>query len=228
MNCKKILSRCLWMLFTLQFSAAASAQTAGLEADRALNRPASVSMSDAIYRGKSALRVMDSTANGTATIIPLKTENFKDGTITADIAGQPRKGAPESARGFVGIAFRVAGERRYEAIYIRPTNGRSTDQFRRNHTAQYVSMPDFDWERLRAEHPGKYESYADVAPGEWSRIRISVQGGTARLFINGDEQPSLIVNDLKLGAGGSGGVALWVGPHTEAYFANVTVAHRSE
>jgi hypothetical protein len=225
MNRKNIAARCLPILLALQLSTNAAAQRPGLETNPAIGRPSSVSISNAVYRGKSALRLTDLIPDGAATIIPLKTENFKDGTITADIAGQPRKGAPEYARGFVGIAFRVSGEKRYEAIYIRPTNGRSTDQFRRNHTAQYISLPDFDWERLRVEHPGKYESYANVAPGEWSRLRITVEGQTARLYVGGDEQPSLIVNDLKLGADGSGGVALWVGPHTDAYFANVTVEH---
>ena len=62
-----------------------------------------------------------------------------------------------------------------------------------------------------------------MAPGEWSRLRILVEGQSARLFVDDEEQPSLIVNDLKLGADGSGGVALWAGPFTDAYFANVTV-----
>jgi hypothetical protein len=214
------------LLLVLQLPTVASAQTAGLEANPALSPPSSVSMTNAVYKGKAALHLTDLTPDGAATIVPLEAGNFQDGTISADIAGQPREGAPEYARGFVGIAFRAAGERRYEAIYIRPTNGPSTDQFRRNHTAQYISLPDFDWERLRVEHPGKYESYANVAPGEWSRLRITVEGQTARLYVDDEEQPSLIVNDLKLGADGSGGVALWVGPHTDAYFANVTVAHK--
>jgi hypothetical protein len=211
------------LLLVLQLPTGANAQTAALETKPTLAPRSSVSMSNAIYKGKAALHLTDLTPDGAATLVPLETANFQDGTITADIAGQPREGAPEYARGFVGIAFRVAGERRYEAIYIRPTNGRSTDQFRRNHTAQYIGLPDFDWERLRVEHPGKNESYANVAPGEWSRLRISVEGQTARLYVDDEEQPSLIVNDLKLGADGSGGVALWVGPHTDAYFANVTV-----
>lgn len=226
MSRKSTAIRCMSFLLVLQLSTGAGTQTAGLETNPALSSPSSVAMTNANYKGKAALHLTDLAPDGAATLVPLGTGNFQNGTITADIAGQPRKGAPEYARGFVGIAFRVADERRYEAIYIRPTNGRSTDQFRRNHTAQYIGLPDFDWERLRVEHPGKYESYANVAPGEWSRLRISVEGQTARLYVGDEEQPSLIVNDLKLGADGSGGVALWVGPHTDAYFANVTVVHK--
>ena len=39
----------------------------------------------------------------------------------------------------------------------------------------------------------------------------------------GSEHPALIVNDLKHGADAAGAIALWVGPGTEAYFANLRV-----
>lgn len=211
---------CLPIFLALQFPVAAHA---GLEADRAIGRPGSVALDRARFKGRTALHVQDVTKDGVAAIVPLTIGDFSDGTITADIVGQPRKGAADSARGFVGIAFRVADERHYEAIYIRPTNGRANDQLRRNHTLQYISPRDFEWERLRQSDPGKYESYVDVAPGEWIRVRIVVQGQTARLFVNGAAQPALIVNDLKRGSGASGGVALWIGPDTDAYFANVAV-----
>ena len=115
---------------------------------------------------------------------------------------------------------------RYEAFYIRPTNGRADDQLRRNHATQYIGMPDFPWHKLRKEQPGVYESYADLVAGEWTRLRVEVDSGRARLFVNGAEQPALIVKDLKLGPNARGGVALWVGPGTEGYFANVRVIPR--
>ena len=43
------------------------------------------------------------------------------------------------------------------------------------------------------------------------------------LFVHGSEQPCLVVNDLKLGDS-EGAVALWVGPGTEGYFANLKIA----
>lgn len=222
----KITARYMPLLLVLSLWPEAHAQAGGLEADAALGVPSTALLEHTDFKGKAALHLTDASPDGAVTIVPLKTGNFRNGTIAADIAGQPRDGAPEFVRGFVGLAFRVAGKDRYEVFYIRPTNGRSTDQFRRNHTAQYMSLPDFDWERLRTEHPGKYESYANVAPGEWSRLRISVEGQAARLYVDDEEQPSLIVNDLKLGADGSGSVALWVGQYTDAYFANVTVEHK--
>ena len=90
-------------------------------------------------------------------------------------------------------------------------------------SAQYISFPDYEWQRLRTEAPGQYESYADLVPGEWTRIKVEVSGVKARLYVNGAPQPVLVVNDLKLGDG-KGAVALWIGVGTEAYFANLRLS----
>jgi len=153
---------------------------------------------------------------------------FSDGVIEAEIAGEPAPGAPEGARGFVGIAFRVQPDlKTYDAFYLRPTNGRADDQERRNRSLQYISHPDWPWFRLRKETPGRYESYADLVPGEWTRIRIEVHGERARLHVHGHEQPALIVNDVKSGATATGGVAVWLGPGTVAHARNVSVTPRA-
>jgi hypothetical protein len=182
------------------------------------------------YQGRKAVRVMSlpeedaamQTASGGG-IVMLPETSFHNGTIQIDLAGKPRVGAPGDARGFVGVAFRVDGDgSKYECFYIRPTNGRADDQLRRNHSTQYISFPEYEWQRLRTETPGQYESYVDLLPGEWTRIRVEVSGVKARLFVNGGAQPVLVVNDLKHGDG-KGGVALWIGMGTEAYFANLRV-----
>ena len=56
----------------------------------------------------------------------------------------------------------------------------------------------------------------------WTQYKIDVQGTRARLYVNGSEQPCLMVDDLKH-VPQAGGVALWVGPGTEGYFANLRV-----
>ena len=150
--------------------------------------------------------------------------DFSNGVIEAEIAGFPAPDAGAGARGFVGIAFRLQPDMRtYDAFYLRPTNGRAEDQERRNHATQYISHPDWPWFRLRQETPGKYESYADLVPNVWTRIKIDVRGYHARLFVNDNPQPVLIVNDVKSGSAAHGGVALWIGPGTIAHFRNVTV-----
>jgi hypothetical protein len=149
---------------------------------------------------------------------------FSNGVIEAEISGALAPGAGGGARGFVGIAFRMQKDTKtYDAFYLRPTNGRAEDQERRNRSAQYISNPAWTWFRLRKETPAKYEAYVDLEPGAWTKVKIDVRGEQARFFVHDQPQPTLIVNDLKTGAHGTGSVALWVGPGTIAHFRNVTV-----
>ena len=151
---------------------------------------------------------------------------FDSGVIQAEIAGAPMSGAAAAAgaRGFVGLAFRLQSDMRtYDAFYLRPTNGRADDQVRRNHSAQYISHPDWTWFRFRKETPEKYESYVDLVPNEWTKVKIEVRGGQARLYVHDRPQPTLIVNDLKTGASARGAVALWLDAGTTAHFRNLTV-----
>jgi hypothetical protein len=178
------------------------------------------------YKGRSAIQLIAAPdARNATSYAVLKDMSFRDGTIEADLAGQPAAGAGSGARGFIGIAFRLQADGRYEYIYLRPTNGRADDQVRRNHSTQYSSHPDFDFARSRQEAPEKYESYVGLQPGVWTRYKIEVEGRKARLYVNASEQPCLIVNDLKLEPR-EGGVALWVGPGTEGYFSNLKIAKK--
>ncbi len=181
------------------------------------------------YRGKPALRLVETAGVGEAaeTLAVVVGTTFRDGTIELELAGAPGAGSEAGgARGFVGVAFRLQKDPlRYECFYLRPTNGRAEDQLRRNHSTQYVSHPDYPWHRLRKESPGVYESYVDLVPGEWTRVRIVVSGTEARLFVHGAEQPTLIVKDLRLGAS-DGSVALWIGPGTEAHFSGLRITPR--
>lgn len=211
--------------------AAALACSASMALARGLEREAApmaaVTAERVDYRGRAALRVRKRAgAAGACCLVSLPGAPFRNGTIEVWVAGRPVEGASESARGFIGLAFRVQADGRYEAFYIRPTNGRADDQLRRNHATQYISEPDFPWQRLRRESPGVYESYADMEAGAWTRLRIEVQGARAQLYVGEAAQPVLIVNDLKLGADASGAIALWVEAETDAHFADVRVTLR--
>lgn len=209
---------------------ASAAQTFALNSTSGL-QPQDTKIEAVTYRGRKAIRVVPATAADVELanakndegggIVVLQGTSFHNGTIEVDVAGMPRAGAAPDARGFVGLAFRVGTDlSRYECFYIRPTNGRADDQVRRNHSAQYISMPEYPWSRLRKESPGKYESYVDLAPGEWTKIKIEVTGTKARLCVNDSAQPVLVVNDLRH-EDSHGSVALWIGMGTEAYFANL-------
>jgi hypothetical protein len=183
-----------------------------------------VTITDTDYMGKRGVKIMeDGNVPNAQAWAEVKGVKFHNGEIEVELAGKPATGgaAAGGARGFIGIAFRMQ-DGKYEYIYLRPTNGRADDQVRRNHSVQYSEYPDFDYAESRKQAPEKYESYADLAPGVWTKYRITVEGTKARLYVNGAEQPCLIVNDLKLGDS-TGPVALWIGPGTEGYFSGLKV-----
>lgn len=159
----------------------------------------------------------------------LKGVDFQDGTIEGEIALKVTApvGAPGMSRmpGFVGIAFRARPDAsRYDLFYLRPGNSTSDDQSMRNHSVQYTSEPDYGWSKLRRQWPWVYEAWADLKTETWTKIKIEVKGRSAKLFVNGSEQPSLVVDGLK-GEDLRGGIALWGYPDEEAYFSNFHIVN---
>ena len=188
--------------------------------------PDGVLVSTVRHEDREALRLIEATDKRGGGMAILNGQTFRDGTIEVEVAGRRGPYAVPTDRGFVGVVFRLSADRgKSEYIYLRPDNGRAEDQVQRNHSVQYSSHPDYPWPRLRKEFPEKYESYVDLQPGAWTRMRIEVAGTTARLFVHGNAQPNLIVNDLKHGAS-EGGVALWIGPGSEAFFSNLRITRR--
>jgi 3-keto-disaccharide hydrolase len=190
--------------------------------------PVLVNMSVTTIDGKKVVRVARDTATKGAdlpTFVRLNnTDGFSNGTIEVMLLSRLLPTAEAYARGFIGLAFRInKGNSRFESIYIRPTNGRAEDQLRRNHSTQYFSYPNYPFDRLRKEAEGKYESYADMGLNEWIKMKIVVKDAQAKLYLNDNPQPVLIVNDLKLGAANSGAIGLWVDAGTDAFFRDIKV-----
>lgn len=236
MNRMALFTLTVGVALVLPTTSSAQAMSYALESTAGL-RLHNVVAEPAVLQGKKGLRVTisDEATRRVQTMTPEEQALFEqlvvidglelaNGVIEAEIAGAPAPGTGQGARGFVGIAFRLQNDMRtYDAFYLRPTNGRADDQERRNHAVQYISHPDWTWFRLRQESPSKYESYVDLMPGVWTKIKIEVRGDRARLYVHDQEQPTLIVNDLKTGASGKGSVALWLGPGTVAHFRNLIV-----
>ena len=211
----------------LMFSPGLNAQLIDLNKDNL--EPNLVYMSIEKLMGKKVVKVAkDSTVQAVdePTFVLVKNINFKDGIIEVKVLSRLQKTAPSFARGFIGIAFRINKDNsRYESIYIRPTNGRVDDQFRRNHSVQYYSYPDYKFDRLRKESDGQYETYADIGLDEWITMRIEVQGSQAKLYLNNGTHPAFIVNDLKLGENAVGAIGLWVDIGTEGYFTDLKISN---
>jgi len=175
------------------------------------------------YKGRKAVRLTkDVTKDGFAL---LRGSDFQDGTVEADIALKITTPPGVRMPGFVGIAFRARPDAsRYELFYLRPGNSHAEDQAMRNHVVQYTSEPDFGWYKLRREWPWVYESHAELQTETWTKVKIEVKGRVAKIYLNGSEQPDLIVDGLK-GEDLRGGVALWGYRGKEAYFSNLRISN---
>ena len=136
----------------------------------------------------------------------------------AEIAGAPPPKQKE--RGLRGIAFRCSGQQHYAHFTSAPRTARRGSGTAQPLT-QYISHPDWTWSRLRRETPSRYESYVDLEADTWTKIRIEVRGTQARLYVHDQQQPALIVNDVKSGANAKGAVALWIEAGTVAHFRNL-------
>ena len=171
-------------------------------------------------KGKHAVKLSEAPGMG---VVWLDTSDFADGTIEADILGrsQPVQGS------FVGIALRVVDGQTHDAVYFRPFNFRATDSTRHAHAVQYVSEPEWTWQRLRSERPGLYEKPVLPEPDgdEWFHVRIEVARPRIRVFVNNAATPSLVVDELSTRTHGP--IGLWVGEGSGGYFANVQVQKRT-
>ena len=190
-----------------------------------------VSAKPAEYKSRKSVRVEMKPGNkggDAASFAKLKDIDFKDGIIEVSLVGKLAVNAPDWARAFVGIAFRINNDNsKFECFYLRPVNAQVSDPIRRSRSSQYISFPDYKFDRLRNESPGKYESYAAIAPGEWIKVKIEVKGSLAKLYVNDSEQAVLIVNDLKHGADLHGSIGLWIDTGTEAYFSDLKIDYYS-
>lgn len=186
------------------------------------------------YQGHVSLRVelapatvaaQDYVDSNTFVVFPVE---FGDGEIEVDLLGKCQATAPPEARGFIGVAFRIAPDySTFEGVYLRPTNGRAEDPMRREHAIQYFAYPDWKFDRLRREKPGRYEARADIGPDEWLHMRLVVTGEQVQIYLDGLEggAPLLTVESLKPGPTARGAVGLWVDIGTEGYFANLNIVH---
>lgn len=157
------------------------------------------------------------------TYAKLKGIDFENGIIEVKVLSSLLESAPDFARGFIGVAFHIDDSNtNFQSIYIRPTNGRAENQFRRNHTVQYFSYPDYKFDRLRKEFPETYETYADIGLDEWITLRIEINDRKATLYINDQKHPSFIVDEMK-GNTKSGSIGLWVDIGTEGYFKDLKI-----
>ena len=147
---------------------------------------------------------------------------FNAGTIEFDAKG---KSAPPQSS-FIGVAFRVVEAAAHDTVYFRPFNFRAADPEKKSHAVQYVSEPEWPWQKLRKEKPGQFEKSIEPAPDgdAWFHAKVVVEKRQVRVFVNGATEPSLVVNELS--ARPEGSVGLWCNGY--GAIANLKIIPRNE
>jgi hypothetical protein len=187
---------------------AALAEGKGL---KVINRSLSA-LSDGARKG---VRLSESPGDGFAFLEGIE---FADGAIEVDIRGKDVQ-----QQSFVGVAFHGLDEKTYDVIYFRPFNFKAEDPARRLRAVQYTSHPTYTWQKLRTEHPGKYEQPVNPVPDPngWFHARIVVASPKVSVFVNDAKEPSLVVEQLSDRKKGL--IGPWVGNTSGGDFANFKI-----
>ena len=151
--------------------------------------------------------------------------SFHNGVIEVKMLSRLLPDAPDYARGFIGIVYRVnETDCEFESFYIRPTNGRDCkDPVRKAHGCQYFSYPGYTFEYFREFGIGDYEAPVDIALDEWITLKAVIENEQAKFYMNGEEQPVLVVKDMKHGRGQYGSLGIFVDIGTEAFISELSV-----
>jgi hypothetical protein len=196
----------------------------------------SVTAVPATIDGRQALRVtltpeaaagqpdVDYIDQPTFVILPVP---FHDGRLEVDIRAGLTDDAPEYARGFAGIAFRIAPDASaFESVYVRPLNGLALAPAppRDARALQYFAYPEWPYHRLRDELPSRvFEAGADIRPDAWLTLGVDVDDRRVLVSVNGDRR---LVVEHGLAEPRDGSLGLWVDIGTDAYFADLRVTRR--
>lgn len=164
---------------------------------------------------KKGVRFLESSNDG---LVWLDGLDFTNGTIELDL-----KGRDVFQQSFLGVAFHRTNDTTFDIVYFRPFNFNSSDSVRRIHAVQYVSLPVFKWEKLRAEYNGKYEKAIISAPppNEWFHAKIVIKYPRVQVFVNNHAEPSLNIEQLSNQRFGK--IGLWISGRSSGDFANLSV-----
>ncbi len=180
--------------------------------------------SPARCRGKRCTRLTCAGTEAADALALVPGLDFHDGLIQVSLACRALSPALEASCR-AGIAFRVSAEKTFECVSLQPGNSRCLNQERRNRTLQYQSLPHFPAEVLNTGSPCRWSAHADCPPNVWLSLRLEVCAGDARLYLNGSDQPTLVIDDLKLAPGVGTGVGLWIAKGAEVFVSDIHVVH---
>ncbi len=166
-------------------------------------------------------KIMEDDTNSLVKVNGLK---FKNAVIEYDCMAKFSPDAPDYARGFIGVGFRISdNDSHFEGFYLRPTNGRECeDPYRKAHACQYFAYPGYIWSYLREFGYVGYEApIATIALGEWAHVRIELIEDTAKYFVNNDLVMEMNGNFFHKPEAGAFGFNCHIG--TDSYFKNLYI-----
>ena len=158
-------------------------------------------------------------AVSTKGIVWLKDVDFTTGTIEVDLRGKD-----VFLQSFLGIAFHGIDTTTYDVVYFRPFNFKHADTLRRKWSVQYMSMPDYDYTRLRKEHPLVYENSVTPVPNaaDWFHATIKIDKEWVTVYVDHSSVASLKVKLLNNRSDGK--IGLWSSPGSlSSDFADLTI-----
>lgn len=160
------------------------------------------------------------------TYAKLKDCQFHNGIIEVKMLSRLLANAPDFARGFIGLAFRINDlDSAFEAFYVRPTNGlkQTNDPIRQSHAWQYFSYPKYTFAYLREHQIQGFEGPADLSLDQWLSLKVVVEDAKGEFYLNQQSQPVLTVDSLKMGAQAQGSIGLFVDVGTAGYFKDLKI-----
>lgn len=133
----------------------------------------------------------------------LNDADFKNGIVELDIKGKDANG-----QSFLGLAFHGLDDKRYDAVYFRPFNFKSTEK--KNNAIQYIDSPKNQWDVLRKKFPGKYESSVESVPdpNDWFHAKVMIDYPEVKVYVNDAREPTLVVEQISKRQ--SGRIGLWI------------------
>lgn len=161
------------------------------------------------------------------TYAKLVDSSFHNGIIEVKMLSRLLKEAPDFARGFIGIAYRIHEDNtKFESFYVRPTNGRQCDDpVRKQHGCQYFSYPTYTFAYFREHGITKYENQVDIDLNEWISLKAVIEDEKAIFYLNDDLQPLLVVDQMIHDKSMRGNIGFFVDIGTEAFFKDLKITY---
>lgn len=181
---------------------------------KSVNREIEIASGD---RG-AYLKIAENKKDG---IVWLPVKDFQNGAIEIELRGKD-----VFQRSFIGIVFHGIDAVSYDAVYCRPFNFSARDSIRRIHAVQYISHPDFTWEKLRKGRNAVFEKEIINPPGagDWFTMKLVVDGKTVKVYINNAAEPSLTVE--KLNNRTSGKIGLFTADSSGGDFKTIKINYK--